>query len=154
MHSLETDAEDIATLLQFLHGRGIPRVILFGHSTGCQDLVAYLRKFAGTPHANMVCASVLQAPISDREYAESLPETPALVARARGLAPGELMPLQTMHNRIPITAGRYLALATRNGADDLFSGDFSDAELAAAVGHVSIPTLLVFSLADEYVPGI
>merc|ERR1719198_1455806 len=80
----------------------------------------------------------------------------------------------------PISAYRYLSLNDRRGDDDLFSSDFSDAELAELLGHMStagqhildarefeqsgsaggeglmrkqrtLSTLLAFSMDDEYV---
>ena len=35
----------------------------------------------------------------------------------------------------------------------MFSADLDDGALAAILGHVSVPALLVASLADEYVPS-
>ena len=34
----------------------------------------------------------------------------------------------------------------------MFSSDFTDAELAALLGHVRVPALLVFSTQDQYYP--
>lgn len=55
---------------------------------------------------------VLQAPVSDRDYLASLPETEGFIqeAKARG-GGGELMPVEA--DEAPITAARYLSLATK-----------------------------------------
>jgi pimeloyl-ACP methyl ester carboxylesterase len=97
---------------------------------------------------------VLQAPVSDREHLMTLPKTEEHVAIARGMkATGlasEFLPRAAMW--APITAARFLDLATKEGLDDLFSSDLSDSELAERLGHVAVPTLFVMSMADEYVP--
>jgi triacylglycerol esterase/lipase EstA (alpha/beta hydrolase family) len=38
-------------------------VVLLGHSTGCQDIVMYMKQGA---HRDKVHATILQAPVSDR----------------------------------------------------------------------------------------
>jgi pimeloyl-ACP methyl ester carboxylesterase len=62
----------------------------------------------------------------------------------------ELMPRSIDH--VPLTAYRYASLNDRLGDDDMFSNDLTDTELESRLGHVTIPTALVFSLKDEYVP--
>lgn len=54
---------------------------------------------------------VLQAPVSDREYMATLPETEGLIAVARSKGGKELMPVDT--DEAPITASRFLSLATK-----------------------------------------
>ena len=53
-----------------------------------------------------------------------------------------------------MTARRFLSLFTRDGDDDMFSSDLSEAELIERVGGVAeaIPVRIVVSGADEYVP--
>lgn len=51
-------------------------VVLIGHSTGCQDSVFYMKH--GRPDLKKrVKGVVLQAPVSDREWLASLPQTEA-----------------------------------------------------------------------------
>lgn len=106
-------------------------VILIGHSTGCQDAVFYMKH--GRPDLRAAIGGVvLQAPVSDREWRESLPETAGFVAEARALAAaaeaaaaaaaqGEegraegterLMPAAAEADA-PITVSRYLSLSTK-----------------------------------------
>lgn len=47
-------------------------ILLIGHSTGCQDALFYMRH---GEHRSDVRGVVLQAPVSDREYLASLPDT-------------------------------------------------------------------------------
>lgn len=84
---------------------------MIGHSTGCQDAVFYMEH--GRPDLRAaVVGVVLQAPVSDREYLETLPSTEGFIeeARARG-GGGELMPVAA--DEAPITAARFLSLATK-----------------------------------------
>ena len=87
----------------------------------------------------------------------------AAAAAATKIAAGcgdELMPRDTPGVfATPVTAARYASLAGRATADDMFSSDLTDEELAAKLGHVAAregrgkrSTLWVFSGADEYVP--
>jgi hypothetical protein len=114
---------------------------------------------------------VLQAPTSDREYAEfggdnALPQHLALARTLQQLEhqqqednsepSSEMMPRSAFW--APITAQRFLDLFEKGGADDFFSSDWTDAELQARLGHVSaiesLQTVLVaFSGADESVPS-
>jgi pimeloyl-ACP methyl ester carboxylesterase len=151
--SLATDAEELGHLLGFLEDHlGSEAIGIVGHSTGCQDGVVYARDGARQGKLRFL---VLQAPVSDREHMLSASEAaPALVAHAKGLVDGgmgeEMMPRAAMW--APITARRFLDLATKVGADDFFSSDLTDAELAERLGHLHVPTLFLFSGADEYVP--
>lgn len=57
---------------------------------------------------------VLQAPVSDHQYMATLPETERFIAEARAKGGGkELMSAEA--NEAPITAARYLSLATKVG---------------------------------------
>ncbi|KAL8490744.1 hypothetical protein ACS0TY_022657 [Phlomoides rotata] len=153
--SLKQDAMELDQLISYLINKEDSEgVVLLGHSTGCQDIVYYLRTNAACSRA--VRAVVLQAPVSDREYQATLPETASMIDLAstminegRGT---ELMPREA-NPHAPITAYRYHSLYAYNGDDDLFSSDFSEDQLKQKVGHMSnTPTLVMFSMADEYVP--
>lgn len=85
-------------------------IVLIGHSTGCQDAVFYMAH--GRPELRaLVRGVVLQAPVSDRDYRETLPETEGLVRVAREMAPEQLMPVHA--EEAPITSKRFLSLSTR-----------------------------------------
>ncbi|CAM9196971.1 unnamed protein product [Ectocarpus fasciculatus] len=99
-----------------------------------------------------VVGVVLQAPVSDREYLETLPSTEGFIeeARARG-GGGELMPAAA--DEAPITAARFLSLATKEGDDDMFSADLTADERHSRLGHMaSVPTAAFLSGADQFVP--
>ncbi|KAJ0525035.1 putative fusarinine C esterase SidJ, alpha/Beta hydrolase [Helianthus annuus] len=82
-------------------------VVLLGHSTGCQDIVNYMRTNAACSRA--VRAAILQAPVSDREFRATLPETAAMIDLASKLISegrgSELMPREANQDS-PITAYR------------------------------------------------
>ncbi|XP_058077793.1 UPF0613 protein PB24D3.06c isoform X2 [Magnolia sinica] len=131
--SLKQDAMELDQLIGYLINKeNSEGVVLLGHSTGCQ------------------------APVSDREYRATLPETAAMIdlastmiteGRAMDLMPREANP------DAPITAYRYHSLCAYMGDDDMFSSDLSDDQLRLRLGHMSnTPCQVIFSMADEYVP--
>eukprot|EP00899_Mesostigma_viride_P019305 jgi/Mesvir1/27376/Mv07184-RA.2 len=160
--SLREDSEDLCALLRTVKPK---RAILIGHSTGSQDVVYFLKHADGDVR-RCVVGAVLQAPVSDREYftsqATGVDEPDVMGSNARlALAtrliaegrPHDLLP-RTSPTAVPVTAYRYHSLVARLGDDDLFSSDFSDAELKERVGHMAaVPTLILFSMEDEYVPS-
>ncbi|KAJ4751613.1 UPF0613 protein PB24D3.06c [Rhynchospora pubera] len=153
--SLEQDALEIDQLINYLiNNENSEGVILLGHSTGCQDIVHYMK-------TNFACSKavrgvILQAPVSDREYRATLPETPAMIdLAAKMITEGkgnELMPREA-DSAAPITAYRYHSLCAYMGDDDIFSSDLSEDQLRQRLGHMAgTPCQVIFSMADEYVP--
>eukprot|EP00906_Rhabdomonas_costata_P034488 RCo048537 len=165
--SLTEDSMEMDELLTFLQRElSCTAVVGMGHSTGCQDWVWYFRRKAGESAGaegaaaeppGLVKGVVLQAPVSDREYLATLPSTEGWVALARDLVVNgkeETMILRRCGYREPVSAGRLLSLATREGEDDLFSSDFSTEELSSrGCGALTVPTLVVYSMADQFVPA-
>uniref|UniRef100_A0A7S4SG09 Phosphoribulokinase/uridine kinase domain-containing protein n=1 Tax=Alexandrium monilatum TaxID=311494 RepID=A0A7S4SG09_9DINO len=163
--SLEQDAEEIDRLLDFLTAeRGLAEFALLGHSTGCQDIVHYLRRGR---RASDVIAAILQAPVSDREAllagsdegAASAAElaghreaAAALIAAGRGEEPMPRAAALLLGPPHVVTASRFASLTGRMTADDMFSSDLSDDELRERLGHIAVPTLVAVSADDEYVP--
>ena len=161
--SLDRDAEELAQLVRHLKSdAGVTDYGIVGHSTGCQDAVRFVRHCLKDGEIEKPRFVVLQAPVSDRESLDMSPSTWKSIDVARELisrAQGEderdkvLMPHSTQEDGAPITARRFLSLATRGGDDDVFSSDFTDEELRSAVGHMEgVPTLVLQSGADEYIP--
>ena len=154
--SLDRDAEELAQLVRHLKSdAGVTDYGIVGHSTGCQDAVTFVRHCLKDGEIEKPRFVVLQAPVSDRESLDMSPSTWKSIDVARELisrAQGEderdkvLMPHSTQEDGAPITARRFLSLATRGGDDDVFSSDFTDEELRSAVGHMEgVPTLLLQS---------
>ncbi|XP_065021696.1 UPF0613 protein PB24D3.06c isoform X2 [Musa acuminata AAA Group] len=153
--SLDQDSLELDQLIGYLINKeNSEGVVLLGHSTGCQDIVHYLR-------TNLACSKavrgvILQAPVSDREYRATLPETAEMIdlaAKMIGEGRGmELMPREANPDA-PITSYRYHSLCAYMGDDDMFSSDLSDDQLRLRLGHMSsTPCQVIFSMADEYVP--
>ncbi|CAI0560015.1 unnamed protein product [Linum tenue] len=153
--SLKQDATELDQLISyFINKEDSEGVILLGHSTGCQDIVHYLRSNAACCRA--VRGAILQAPVSDREYKATLPETAAMIDLASSMiAEGkgsELMPREA-DPCAPITAYRYHSLCSYMGDDDMFSSDLTDDQLRLRLGHMcNTPCQVIFSMGDEYVP--
>lgn len=153
--SLKQDAMELDQLISYLINKEDSEgVVLLGHSTGCQDIVYYMRTNA--PCSRAVRAAIFQAPVSDREYRATLPETAAMIDLASEMLGdgrvSELMP-RDANPDAPITASRYHSLCAYNGDDDMFSSDLSDDQLKMRLGHMSnTPCQVIFSMADEYVP--
>ncbi|KAG0542157.1 hypothetical protein BDA96_02G078900 [Sorghum bicolor] len=153
--SLEQDALELDQLISYLINKeNSEGVILLGHSTGCQDIVHYMRTNFACSKA--VSGVILQAPVSDREYRATLPETAEMIdlaakmiSEGRGM---ELMPREANPDA-PITAYRYHSLCSYMGDDDMFSSDLSEDQLRQRLGHMSTTQCqVIFSMGDEYVP--
>lgn len=69
--SLEGDAQEISKAISYLRqSQGKDKIILMGHSTGCQDTMAYLSCPGGSKARGedaVVDGAILQAPVADRE---------------------------------------------------------------------------------------
>lgn len=152
--SLDQDVIELDELIVYLQQhRHCQRVCCVGHSTGCQDIVHYLK----TQQRHRLDGAVLQAPVSDREHASMSPEYEPNLQLAQEMRTtgqlDELMPRNSLW--APITVSRYLDLNERGGNDDYFSSDFSDAELVDRLRHVGTScdnVLVAYSGSDEYVP--
>ncbi|CAI9118596.1 OLC1v1020187C1 [Oldenlandia corymbosa var. corymbosa] len=153
--SLKQDALELDELVNYLINKEDSEgVVLLGHSTGCQDIVYYMR--TNTACSRAVRAAILQAPVSDREYNATKPDIAStidlatkMINEGRG---SELMP-RTEDSDTPITAYRYHSLCAYNGDDDMFSSDLSEDQLKQRLGHMShTPCQIIFSMNDEYVP--
>jgi len=162
--SLARDSGEISSLIQYLSDeRGLLKVAAVGHSTGCQNIVHFLRYGTAFSKKKMV-ACALQAPVSDREgpnlkppYEENIRIARSLIDSGKG---EEMMPRASFW--APITADRFFSLQGKGGVDDLFSSDLSDTELKERLGHVEevlndndprAKMLVAYSKKDEYAPN-
>ncbi|KAK4266416.1 hypothetical protein QN277_027341 [Acacia crassicarpa] len=151
---LQQDAKELDLLLNYLIDREDSEgVILLGHSTGCQDIIRYMSTNAACTRA--VHAAIFQAPVSDKEYRATLPNSASMTElAAKMISEGrssELMPGDADPNS-PITAYRYNSLCSYNGDDDIFSSDLSDEQLKMRLGHMSCTQCqVIFSMSDENV---
>ena len=170
---LNRDSKELTLLLSYLKQyHRAESVVIIGHSTGCQNIVHWLKHYyqknndlnkhdleLSSHILPQVTAVVLQAPVSDREGAMERSDYRANIDYARENFHGrreEMMPRSAFW--APITIQRYLDLFDYNGADDFFSSDFSTEQLIQRLGHISQcdnslkAVLVAFSGADEYVP--
>ena len=114
--TLAQDAADIAQLIAFLTSAPSmkkSKIFLMGHSTGCQDILWFLRD--AQPANALIRGCILQGPVSDREwlqYSNGAQDMGKLIQKAHELGGGdELMPRST--DLAPITARRLLSFASR-----------------------------------------
>ncbi|EST07024.1 Protein of unknown function DUF1749 [Kalmanozyma brasiliensis GHG001] len=160
--TLEGDAQEMASCVAHLRQQGKSgKMVLMGHSTGCQDAIAYLlgaERARG--EATRVDGAILQAPVSDREWYESqrdvvsaaewdkmeaeLEHATNLVRSGQGskLLPRQEVVLPTQPGDAgegnaaamqdpAMTAYRLWSLRAKGGDDDFFSLDLSDEDITA-----------------------
>ncbi|KAI3625867.1 hypothetical protein CBS9595_001228 [Malassezia furfur] len=165
LSSLEGDAQETAQLIEHLTTRAQHprkgRLVVMGHSTGCQDVVHLLSqerslsRNGGNPKIH-VDGGILQAPASDYDYfqankteqdAKLLALSEKMIAEQRGdaLLPRDGVPAKpTSHDgrgpgnsdavlRPAFTAYRYQSLNGARGDDDFFSDDLTDEQIYAAL---------------------
>ncbi|EFQ33315.1 uncharacterized protein GLRG_08459 [Colletotrichum graminicola M1.001] len=155
--SLKNDVEDISALVRYLRGIGKKKVVLMGHSTGCQDCVEYT-KHKGDP----VDGFVLQGPVSDREsivdstdfewLEKSLKYAEDLISKGKE---GEAMPKDLVPTffSTPMTAYRWHSLAAKGGDDDYFSSDLEESFVSEVWNRFQQPVMALQSAEDEFVPA-
>ena len=150
---LQRDVDELSELIAHMVAeRGCERIAIVGHSTGCQIACAFARSGSADARARLAAVS-LQAPVSDQESGMLNEQTERWLAHARALPSDSLMPAEAHWS--PITAERFLSLFSADGGqpDDLFSSYLTDAQLEARLGHMrGVPTLVAYSMDDEYVP--
>ncbi|TGO59110.1 hypothetical protein BCON_0048g00360 [Botryotinia convoluta] len=162
--SLKKDAQELSKCVAFFRRIKPGKIILMGHSTGCQDVMEYL---TGSGHeANApIDGAIIQAPASDREAlgqeldADVLKNGIALAQKMVEAGDGEeILPSKATEGFFgsPVCARRWLSLASPNhdGDDDYFSSDLTDEQLKKTFGSLPVrsPLLILFSGNDEYVP--
>lgn len=163
---LNRDVREISKLVLYLRseaGGNRQKVVLVGHSTGCQDAIHYLlkEKIQEDP-ATHLNGAVLQAPVSDREaITEEFPDKAKLALlideasdRINKRKGNTLMPesaREALFNT-PVSATRFHSLVTVNGDDDYFSSDLTEETLTATFGKISTPFMVLIGGKDEFVP--
>ncbi|GAB7359508.1 hypothetical protein MBLNU230_g6153t1 [Neophaeotheca triangularis] len=167
--SIARDAKEMGKIVEFFRKlRPEGKIVIMGHSTGCQDCMEYLVG-EGAGERPPVDGAILQAPVSDREAIEGhLPK--GELDEFNGMAlrmceegrETDAMPARMVKGtfgRIAITAKRWIDIASpapeRKGADDYFSSDLSDDRLRKTFGKVPgrSPLLILYSGSEENVPA-
>lgn len=163
--SLSKDVDELSQCVSYFQGIKTGRIVLMGHSTGCQDVMQYL---TGPGHESRptINGGIIQAPASDRQSIEMIMAPEVLkesckVAKAM-IDSGdgeEILSPKVTHGFLspaPISARRWLSLTSpdHDGDDDYFSSDLSDEQLMQSFGTLpaATPLCVLLSGDDEYVP--
>ncbi|QIW96653.1 hypothetical protein AMS68_002171 [Peltaster fructicola] len=166
--SISQDVKDINKILAYIHSRRPSgKIVLMGHSTGCQDCLQYAID-TSQGHGIKIAGLILQAPVSDREALHMiLPEAHMVEANRTALDLCEkshgndilaVRLTEPIFGKAPISAKRWVDLASpgpdHTGADDMFSSDLSDERLLKTFGMIpaEAPLLMLYSGKDEAVP--
>jgi len=170
---LDDDIEEIHDAVNYFHKLNpAGKVILMGHSTGCQGAIHYNSNHS--KNYTKLDGIILQAGVSDREaFHDAIGEQSLIflhiiddLAKEYVQKGNELdcLPGSTTipifkalgFPNLAITAQRWLSLSSpdKNGQDDYFSSDLSDEQLRKSFG--SLPRgshlLIIYGQQDEYVP--
>lgn len=165
--SIARDAEEIAKIVKHTRERRPNgKVVVMGHSTGCQDCMQYLTG-AGADQRPHVDGAVLQAPVSDREALQQelpkafLQEADQLALKLcrekkdKDLIPNRLT--SPLFGKTAVSARRWVDISSpgpdHRGADDFFSSDFDADRLKESFGKLpaKTPVLILFSGSEENV---
>jgi pimeloyl-ACP methyl ester carboxylesterase len=173
--SLSKDAEEISACVKYF-GNTSQRIVLMGHSTGCQDCMEYVvgsRQSLRTP----IQGVILQAPVSDREAMVLLMGEEQYTKAAK--AASDLIDSGRAKDAVPealtlgffgaaCSAERWYSLSSPppkfDGKDDYFSSDLDDSRLKESFGKWNCsgyagdkgrnPALcILYGGSDEYVPS-
>jgi pimeloyl-ACP methyl ester carboxylesterase len=167
--SLTRDAGEIAAAVKYFRsaaGGARGKIVLQGHSTGCQDSVYYVTQeyggdkfpLADRPKLDGV---VLQAGASDGEayvllngqetYDKNLKLAREWVATGHGQ---DVLPAAVCSSffNTPISAQRWVDIMEKKGPEDFFSTDLTVDDMSKTFGRINVPLLVCFSGNDEFVP--
>jgi pimeloyl-ACP methyl ester carboxylesterase len=150
-HTIDHDIQDLNKLIDYLikNRNHLESIILMGHSTGCQDIIHYLRQEKIDPKIIQV---ILQGPVSDRQYLSRLSSTKDQLnyCYQNQTNLNEWLP-RYLHDP-PLTIQRCLSFNEINSIEDLFSSDLNDQQLKNIYQNIQIPIIWIWSKQDEYVP--
>ena len=170
--SLNNDVEEIEDCIKYILAlRPKGKIVLMGHSTGCQDIMHYLlspMKDDKLPRPHLA-GGIMQAGCSDREafgllmskdvYDASVHVAQLYVSEGRG---EDVLPAHALGGSfpgVPICARRWLSLTSpppaHDGEDDYFSSDFGEDRLRRTFGRIGTtgtPIQMLYSEKDQYVP--
>ncbi|KAK7908603.1 hypothetical protein PG985_015906 [Apiospora marii] len=155
---LANDVADIAELVRYLRGLGREKIVLMGHSTGCQGLMEYAAT-SGDP----VDGYILQGPCSDREASiigkgtegkkkldEVVHIAKDMISSGKGDHPMSYDHLSGDYDK-PMSASRFYALHAEDGDDNYFSSDLPREAASRFWKKFEKPLLILHSDMDRYV---
>ncbi|OAG10093.1 DUF1749-domain-containing protein [Paraphaeosphaeria sporulosa] len=169
--TLSRDAAELGECVAYFKKmRPSGKIVLMGHSTGCQDVMEYLVGLSSSSRP-AIEGAILQAAVSDREgwdtivsddasLKESLEKTVAMAGAWVARGDGDAI-LPKKGNKVlemfdsPCTAYRAHSLLAKGGDDDYFSTDLSDDTLKGTFGKIPARTKAMFlwGSRDPYIPG-
>lgn len=158
--SVDEDALELNTLIKHMVTECQKREIyLLGHSTGCQDIIKWSHKFHSSSFDLPISGIILQAPVSDRQYLQSIMspvDYAATLALAKHQSSGKYMNETVggagVKRQIPITTSRWLSLYGPGGDEDYFSMDLTFNQWKKTFAKIHVPTMVLLSKHDEYYP--
>ncbi|KAI5478564.1 hypothetical protein MNV49_004823 [Pseudohyphozyma bogoriensis] len=151
--SVERDVKEIGEAVKYFWKLGKEKIVLLGHSTGSQQIIGW-HHLAKTLSLPPITASIIHAPISDREYLmHYIPTLPKTTITPEGVvSEEEFVPVEWSNVFGPtrVTWRRWKSLADVPEGDevdiikseDFFSTDLSDARLANVFAPISSPFLV------------
>ncbi|WPK22847.1 hypothetical protein PUMCH_000066 [Australozyma saopauloensis] len=163
--SLKRDVRELSQLVKYLRtkrGTKDSKVVLMGHSTGCQDTIEYLSKLSNEEGFDSIFelnGGILQAPVSDSEAVLDNDKIAGYLELAKTLIdegkPDELLPLEVLNTFFgaPFSAYRFYSLASKRGDDDYFSSYLTDEDHLKSFGRIKSPILVLYSGKDQFVPA-
>lgn len=153
--SVGEDAKEIGEFVKYFAGRGMRQVVLMGHSTGCQDIIAYFHTSSIPP----IAGAILQAPVSDREYLSLA--IPNLEATLDPSQPSNATIPPSLSDSPRVTYKRWRSLAAVpvsdevdiDASEDFFSSDLTTTRLENVFAPVNAKLLILLSEEDESYPN-
>ncbi|CAN9160300.1 unnamed protein product [Alternaria alternata] len=168
--SLARDARELGECVSYFRKlRPEKKVVIMGHSTGCQDIMEYM---LGKGHEGRepLDGVILQGGVSDREawedyykegdkrkeLEEAIRKSKELIDMGKAkeiLSPESNAVFKDMGG--PLNAYRAYSLLAKGGDDDYFSSDLSDEHFATTFGKIpkSTPVCFLLGSKDPYVPA-
>lgn len=151
-HEVFTDCvDDIQGAINFCRKQGFKKIILVGHSTGCQKAVYYLAK---TKNQKQVAKVILLCPISD--YADAITFNKKTIERVEAVA-RKLVKAGKSHQLLPQEiwpqlhdAQRFLSLFTPDSKEEVFCYA-TPSRRSTTLQKIAVPILLFFAEKDEYI---
>ncbi|MCJ1277388.1 hypothetical protein MMC21_005200 [Puttea exsequens] len=165
--SLGEDIVEISTIVEYARGlRPSGKIVLLGHSTGCQQAMHYLL----APSSPKIDGAIFQSSVSDREAIVNILEEEtynSICATAKSYVDdgrgADVLPFAltgSIFASSPISANRWLSLASPGpehaGEDDYYSSDLGDERLEktfGALGKTGTRFSFLLGESDEYVPS-
>ncbi|ORY09954.1 hypothetical protein BCR34DRAFT_459763, partial [Clohesyomyces aquaticus] len=145
------------------------KIVLMGHSTGCQDIMQYLTFPSSSSTRLSLDGAILQAGISDREglaevisteeYSSAANTCREWIAAGRANHVLPPSPISSLFGA-QMTASRCYSLLSpppeHDGEDDFFSSDLSDTRLSSTFGKIgkesNTKMMFILSGDDEHMP--